>query len=105
MEFIGIMAFILLISNMGLPGKVKKLNADVKRMKRLMKEEGKMSQILKDLKGKNCTIETEETFNETIHCEVLDIDDEWMKISYTDKKNEKKIKIIRIEDINNISLE
>ncbi|MBU3179328.1 hypothetical protein KPL47_23860 [Clostridium estertheticum] len=56
MEFIGIMAFIIAISNMGLSDKVKKLKADVKKINTSIKGEIEMSKILKALEGKRCTL-------------------------------------------------
>ncbi len=39
-----------------------------------------------------------------MECEVLDVDDEWVKITYKDKKDVTKTIIIRIESIDNIEI-
>ncbi|MEG0894712.1 MAG: hypothetical protein RSE93_03285 [Oscillospiraceae bacterium] len=66
-----------------------------------------MSKIISDLIGKECEIQGDSLiFDETtsIKCTVLEVDDEWIKISYTDKKNNNKIKIIRIESVENVEI-
>lgn len=103
MEFIGILAFILAISNIGLSDKVKKLKADVKKINSSMKGESKMSEILKGLEGKRCTLTVSETFAGPIDCEVINVDGEWMKVNQILKKDKSKIRIIRIESINDIN--
>ncbi len=39
-----------------------------------------------------------------MECNVIDVDDEWIKISYSDKKKVEKTKIIRIDTIESIEL-
>ncbi len=39
-----------------------------------------------------------------VTCFVLDVDDEWVKIRYTDKKKKQVIKIVRIESINEVEI-
>lgn len=67
-----------------------------------------MSKIISELIGKECKIRTEEALvfagNVEVSCSVLDVDDEWVKILYADKKGTNKIKILRIESIDNIEL-
>lgn len=36
---------------------------------------------------------------------VLDVDDEWIKISYTEKKGNTKIKIMRIDAIDGVEVD
>lgn len=102
MDFIGIFAFILAISNIGLSDKVKKLNADVKKIKNSIKGDNKMSEVLKGLKGKRCTLTVSASGLGPIDCEVINVDEEWMSVSQILKNNERKIRIIKIENINNI---
>ncbi|MBU3091998.1 hypothetical protein KPL35_07890 [Clostridium sp. CF011] len=103
MEYIGMLAFFLAISNMGLSDKVKKLKEDVKKMKNSMKGEVKMSEILKELEGKRCTLTVSGSLGELIDCEVINVDGEWMKVNQFAKKDQRKIRIIRIDNINNIN--
>jgi len=62
-----------------------------------------MSDMLKSLKGCCCSIKNEEeeylTGSPDIVCEVLDIDDEWIKIYYTDKTGQRIVKVERTESI------
>ncbi|WP_138203844.1 hypothetical protein [Haloimpatiens lingqiaonensis] len=67
-----------------------------------------MSNIITSLIGKECKIKTEEAIlfsgNVEVNCSVLDADDEWIKISYIDKKGCAKIRILRIDSISNIEI-
>lgn len=67
-----------------------------------------MSKIINEVVGKTCKIKTEDALglvgSPDIICTVLDADDEWIKFTYTDKKNVSKTKISRIDSIDNIEL-
>ena len=68
-----------------------------------------MSQLIDDLVGEQCTIKSEAILNfagkTELSCTILDADDEWMKICYTDKKNKQVTKLLRIEAIDEIEIE
>ncbi|MCB2301049.1 hypothetical protein [Clostridium tagluense] len=102
MEFIGIFAFILAISSIGLSDKVAKLKADVRKINISMKGDVKMSEILKGLEGKRCTLSV--IAKGPIECEVISVDDEWMKVNQITKKGQSKMMIIRIDNINDVSI-
>lgn len=61
-----------------------------------------MSQFLKEMIGKKPTIMSESIG--TNNWLVVDLDEEWVKLSMTDKKGQTKTKLIRIEDIRSIEL-
>jgi hypothetical protein len=64
-----------------------------------------ISKIINDLVGKQCKIETEDlVINDNFDCTVLESDDEWIKITYTDKKNNVITKILRIDNIDSIEI-
>lgn len=67
-----------------------------------------MSKIISSLLGERCKIKTSEalSFNGSIDvvANILDVDDEWIKFSFVDKKGVTKVKILRIETIDNIEL-
>lgn len=93
------------------PGKVRKLESKVKKIegneKRNERGENKMSNIIKSLIGKECKIKTEEEllFGNTLeNCLVLDVDDEWIKLSYKDKKGCSKTRILRIDLVSSIEI-
>lgn len=68
-----------------------------------------MSRLIDDLVGEQCTIKSEAILNfagkTELSCTILDADDEWMKICYTDKKNKQVTKLLRIEAIDEIEIE
>lgn len=104
MEFLGVAAFILAMGNIGLKDKVDKLAKDVKKLKRGNKGDNKMSEILKSLEGKRCIITYSGSISGPRECDVLNVDDEWIKVNYIGKKGAIETKIIRIEKINEVSL-
>lgn len=67
-----------------------------------------MSKIISELVGKNCKIKTEEGLlfagNTEVKGTVLDVDDEWIKFTYSEQKNVIRTKILRIDSIDNVEL-
>jgi len=108
LEYFGLIAFVLVLSQMGYSSKIKKLEGELKNLKRNIKGEEALSKLLKDLIGVKCIIDCDGavvfTGKSEMECEVLDVDDEWVKITYKDKKNVTKTNIIRIESIDNIEI-
>lgn len=108
MEYFGVIAFILVLSQIGYSSKIKKLESEIKNLKRKIKEEDELSKLLKDLISQKCLINCDGavifTGKTEIECEVLDVDDEWVKITFKDKKGVTKTNIIRIESIDNIEI-
>lgn len=108
MEWIGYLAFVIILCYSSYPSRVKKLERKVKLLERKLKGENEMSKIITYLLGKECKIRSEEVFGvfgETErNCTVLELDEEWVKVSYNDKKGKKFIKILRIEDIDSIEI-
>ncbi len=108
LEYFGLIAFVLVLSQMGYSSKIKKLEGELKRLKRKIKGEEALSKLLKDLIGVKCIIDCDGavvfTGKSEMECEVLDVDDEWVKITYKDKKEVTKTNIIRIESIDNIEI-
>ncbi|MDV4150062.1 hypothetical protein R0131_04350 [Clostridium sp. AL.422] len=108
MEWIGWISLIIILCYSSYPDKVKKLEKKVKLLERNEKGDFEMSKIISSLVGEKCKIKCNETlsFNGSLDvvANVLDVDDEWIKISYVDKKGISKVKIVRIEVIDNIEL-
>ena len=77
--------------------KVKKLENKIKRIEQKQKGNKEMSRLLKELIGKTPTI-VGQVFG-TDNWEVVDVDEEWVKLRYVDKTGKEKIKLQRIEDI------
>lgn len=111
MGFLGL-AFILVIiifSKTGeLEKKIKFLDKKVKLSEKNHKGVSEMSKLISDLKGQRCKIKSElnplTLTKESIECDILDVDEEWVKVSFIDKKGFQKTKIIRIESIEDIEL-
>ena len=80
--------------------KVKKLENKFKRIEQKEKGNTDMSRLFKELIGKNPTI-VGQVFG-TDNWEVVDVDEEWVKLRRVDKKGKEKFKLQRIEDIQTI---
>lgn len=108
MEWMGWFCFIIILFYSSYPGKVKKLEAKVKRLERIGRGDLEMAKIISDLVGKECKIKTEDVVvavgTTEFQCTVLEVDDEWLKFSYYDKKKACKTVIIRIDAIESMEL-
>lgn len=108
MEYFGVFAFILVLCYSSYPQKLKHLEATVKKLEKKQKGENGMSKLINELTGKECKIKSDEAFalvgKEELSCLVMDSDDEWIKIRFTDKKNNTIIKLLRIENIDEIEV-
>ena len=78
-----------------------------KKIKRLNKREKQvkgnqdMSRLLEELKGQTATVTVNGFGTEY---EIMDIDEDWVKLSRENRKKEKETKLVRIEDIQGIQL-
>lgn len=81
--------------------KIKRLNKRIKKLEKQLKGNQDMSRLLEELKGQTATV----TVNgfETKY-EIMDIDEDWVKLSRENRKKEKETKLVRIEDIQGIQL-
>jgi hypothetical protein len=108
MEYFGIFAFILVLAYSSYPGKTKQLEAKIKKLERKLKGESTMSKLINDLVGKECNIKSDDILvlvgSDELKCLVMDCDDEWIKVQYTDKKSNLITKLFRIENIDEIEL-
>ena len=77
--------------------KIKRLEKRLKVIERKEKGNAEMSRLLQEMIGKKPTI-IGELFG-TNFWEVVDVDEEWVKLRYVDKTGKEKIKLQRIEDI------
>lgn len=111
MEWVGWFCLVIILCYSSYPGKVKKLENEMKEIKKLNKRQGgtmEMPRILSELIGKDCIIKTDEAIffagNREIKCTIQDTDDEWIKFTYTDKNKVLKTQILRIESIESVGL-
>ncbi|MDU6247343.1 hypothetical protein [Paraclostridium sordellii] len=108
MEWMILICFIYIIYYSSYPGKIKRLESKVKKFERNQRGVCEMSDIIASLIGKQCKIKTDEgtlfSSNGETNFSVLDADDEWIKLSYINKKHGEKIRVIRIDSISSIEL-
>ena len=76
------------------------------KSKAFRNESKTMSKLINDLVGKQCIIRSEFIFSFSgkteLSCKIIDADDEWIKICYTEKKDKQVVKLMRIENIESI---
>ncbi len=108
MEYFGVFAFVLVMCYLSVPGKVKKLEAKVKRLEKQRNGAYAMSKLMQQLIGKTCTLISEKGLSIAgkceFTCEILDCDEEWVKIRLDQKKGGKAVKMMRLEDIESVEL-
>lgn len=61
-----------------------------------------MSKIITDLIGKTCKITKLDEMSFIEKTKILEVDEDWIKLEKTDKKNINSIEIIRIDDVKKI---
>ena len=83
--------------------KVKKLENKIKKFERKEKGNTEMSRLLKELIGRTPVI-VGQLFG-TDNWEVVDVDEEWVKLRRVDKKGKEKFKLQRIEDIQTVEFD
>lgn len=107
MEWIGLCALALVLCYSAYPGKVNVLERKVKKLECKLKGESEMSKLFSELVGKDCIIKSGEVLElgETkIVCKILDVDEEWVKLTYEEKKKGTITKILRIDTIDSVEL-
>ena len=82
--------------------KLRRMQGRVKSLERNRKGEKSMSRFLKEMIGKKPMITSE--LIGTNDWLVVDVDEDWVKLSKTDKKGQTKTKLMRIEDIRSVEL-
>ena len=83
--------------------KVKKLENKIKRIEQKEKGNTEMSRLLKEMIGRTPVI-VGQVFG-TDNWEVVDVDEEWVKLRRVDKKGKEKFKLQRIEDIQTVEFD
>ena len=83
--------------------KVKKLENKIKRIEQKEKGNTDMSRLLKELIGRTPVI-VGQLFG-TDNWEVVDRDEDWVKLRRVDKKGKEKFKLQRIEDIQTVQFD
>lgn len=81
--------------------KIKRLNKRIKRLEKQLKGNQDMSRLLEELKGQTITVTVNGFGTEY---EIMDIDEEWAKLTRVNNKQQRETKLVRIEDIQGIQL-
>lgn len=78
----------------------------MKKLEKKLRGEKTMSKILSELINKKCILITDTGFEiaskREIECYILDVDDDWIKFNFTDKKGVNKTQILKVEDIERV---
>ena len=83
--------------------KIKRLEKRLKVIERKEKGNTEMSRLLKEMIGRTPVI-VGQLFG-TDNWEVVDVDEEWVKLRRVDKKGKEKFKLQRIEDIQTVEFD
>ena len=81
--------------------KIKRLKKRIRRLEKQVKGNQDMSRILEELKGQTVTVTVNGFGTEY---EVMDIDEDWVKLTRVNHKQQRETKLVRIEDIQGIQL-
>ena len=81
--------------------KIKRLNKRIKRLEKQVKGNQDMSRLLEELKGQTATVLVSGVGFEY---EIIDIDEDWVKLTRVNHKQQRETKLVRIEDIQGIQL-
>ncbi|MGI2823885.1 hypothetical protein ACRN89_07540 [Streptococcus mitis] len=83
--------------------KIKKLENKIKRIEQKQKGNIEMSRLLQEMIGKKPIITG--VYIGPDNWEVVDVDEEWVKLRSVDKKGKEKFKLQRIEDIQTVEFD
>ena len=81
--------------------KIKRLNKRIKRLEKQVKGNQDMSRLLEELKGQTATVTVDGVGFEY---EIIDIDEDWVKLTRVIHKQQRETKLVRIEDIQDVQL-
>ena len=79
--------------------KIKRLNKRIRRLEKQVKGNQDMSRLLEELKGQTVTVNGFGT-----EYEIVDIDEDWVKLTRVNNKQQSETKLVRIEDIQGVQL-
>lgn len=82
---------------------IKKLENKIKKLERKEKGNAEMSRLLQEMIGKKPIITG--VYIGPDNWEVVDVDEEWVKLRSVDKKGKEKFKLQRIEDIQTVEFD
>lgn len=83
--------------------KIKKLENKIKKLERKEKGNAEMSRLFQEMIGKEPIITG--VYIGPDHWEVVDVDEEWVKLRRVDNTGKEKFKLQRIEDIQTVEFD
>ena len=92
---------LLILIYTGSEKKIKSLNKRIRRLEKQLKGNQEMSRLLEELKGQTVTVTVNGFRTEY---EIMDIDEDWVKLSREINKQQRETKLVRIEDIQGVQL-
>lgn len=92
---------LLILIYTGSEKKIKSLNKRIRRLEKQVKGNKEMSRLLEELKGQTVTVMVNGFGTEY---EIMDIDEDWVKLSREINKQQRETKLVRIEDIQGVQL-
>lgn len=101
--FLWIIVGFLFFNSLSDRKKVKQLQARVKKLQKTTKGENQMSVLLKELVGSKAKIRFDEEFMTIYEYSILAVDEDWVKISRELAEGEIETKLIRIDNIVDLS--
>ena len=107
MEWFAFSVFMIIIFYSYYPDMVRKLEKKIKKIERSAKGDLGMSKIISSLVGDKCKIMVNRSVlgpSTDDVVDILEVDEEWVKVSFRNKKGVNKTIVIRVEDINRIEV-
>lgn len=101
--FLWILVGFLFFNSLSDRKKVKQLQTRVKKLQKTTKGENQMSVLLKELVGSKAKIRFDEEFMTIYEYSILAVDEEWVKISRELAEGEIETKLVRIDNIVDLS--
>ncbi len=80
-------------------GRVRRLEKKLRRVEKKQKGGDEMSILFQQLEGCRCQLRQANGVQLPGECQILAVDEEWVKIRITNKKGQETVKLLRIEDI------
>ncbi|HFI0135612.1 TPA: hypothetical protein ACGOZZ_002166 [Streptococcus suis] len=101
--FLWILVGFLFFNSLSDRKKVKQLQARVKKLQKTTKGENQMSVLLTELIGSKAKIRFDEEFSIAYEYTILAVDEEWVKISRELANGELETKLVRVDNIIDLS--
>ncbi|CYV19997.1 hypothetical protein HO671_03870 [Streptococcus suis] len=102
--FLWILVGLLFFNSLSDRKKLKQLQARVKKLQKTTKGENKMSVLLKELVGSKAKIRFDEEFSIAYEYTILAVDEDWVKISRELANGELETKLVRVDNIVDLSI-